>query len=348
MAQRTLQRNEHIYEMERLYSQRAYSDAELAGRLNIDRTTVYKMRRFMEEKLELPFMEAERGRYRLDPHRRLSNIRVSPAEALALYLGARRLQQQTRTSQAAVASALEKLAQVFRNPLAAGLIQAARAVLEQQEDPQQAQVMSTLVRGWIEGIRVGIHHRKLHGQLRTYTVAPYQIEPAVWGDGVYLIGHSDYHDGLATFKVARIEHAWLTTEKFNVPAAFDSHQLLQHAWGIWHADEKPVRVRLRFSRQVTPRVMESIWHPSQTTQDLPDGGCLWEATIAEWREMEAWVRGWGADVEVLEPLELRRNVQRHLLKLCKLYQIPASTGTPDEMDEDYDDKWAAMLFREDV
>ena len=51
-----------------------------------------------------------------------------------------------------------------------------------------------------------------------------------------------------------------------------------------------------------------VWHPSQEIRDRPDGGCEWAAQIVEWREMEPWVRGWGADVEVLAPAELRASV----------------------------------------
>ncbi|MCI0394299.1 MAG: CRISPR-associated helicase Cas3', partial [Chloroflexi bacterium] len=327
---RQRRRNRHIHEMERLYTERAYSDIEMAERLGIDRSNVFKIRQLMETELGVPFYEESRGRYRIDPRRRISHIPLNPQETLALYLGARRLQQQTRTGQQDVASALEKLARALCKPLAESLVQAARAVLEQEQDTRQEKVLATLVEGWLQGLRVRIHHRKLHGQLRTYTVGIYQIEPAVWGDGVYLVGHSDYHGDLATFKVSRIEQASLTTERYTAPADFDIHKLLKHAWGIWHADADPVTVRLRFSRQVTPRVKESIWHPSQTIRSLDDGGCIWEAEIAEWQEMEPWVRGWGSQVEVLEPAELREEIMADVQHSSRKYGLVALSQSPDD------------------
>ncbi|MEZ4540213.1 MAG: CRISPR-associated helicase Cas3' [Chloroflexota bacterium] len=324
MAGKQLRRSQLIHELERLYSERAWGDAELAERFNMDRTTVYKTRRFMEEQLGLPFLEERRGRYRLDPEHRLSNLRLTPAEALALYLGGRRLQQQTRTGQQPVAVALEKLAQALRQPMMENLTRVARSVLEQEQDPQQVAVMEKLVEGWITGRKVRIWHQVLHGVERQYVVSPYQLEPAVWGDGVYLIGHSEFHGGPATFKVARIRRAAVTTEPFTIPDDFDSQALLAHAWGIWRADRPPETVRLRFSVAVTPRVKESIWHPSQTIRDQPDGGCIWEAQIAEVREMESWVRGWGADVEVLGPEELREKMIRVSKNMANLYQLNLS------------------------
>lgn len=319
------ERNRHylVQEMIRLYLQRAWSDSELAEALETDRTNVYKIRtKVLEGQMAIVLETVERGRYRIDRSTFVDNIPLSPTEALALYLGGRRLQQQTRTGQRAIATALEKLAQALHKPLTVNLVRAAQVVLEQEQDPQQTGIMRVLMEAWLNGRRVRIQHRKLHGELRTYIVSPYQIEPAVWGDGLYLIGHSDYHNGLATFKISRIEHATQTTEPYTIPDDFDSHALLQHAWGIWHSqDQRLIPVRLQFTKYVTPRVKETIWHPSQTIQDLDDEGCIWQAEIAEVQEIIPWVRGWGADVEVLEPKVLRNALKREAQALAELYQV---------------------------
>lgn len=328
MTGKGLRRSQLLHEAERLYTDRPWSDIELAERLGVDRTTIYKTRRFMEEELGLFFIEENRGRYRLDPQHRLANIRLTPTEALALYLGGRRLQQQTRTGQKPVATALEKLARALRQPMMANLTQAAQDILEQEQDPRQVAVMEILVEGWITGRKVRIRYKKPHENPRQFIVSPYQLEPAVWGDGVYLIGHSEQHNGLTTFKIARIEHAAVTMDPFTIPEDFDSRPLLKHAWGIWNADHPPQTVRLRFTRHVTPRVKESIWHPSQTIQDLPDGGCIWEAQIAEIREMEPWVRGWGADVEVLGPAILKEGIVNHIRRLSRQYGLSTDRDGP--------------------
>ena len=56
-------------------------------------------------------------------------------------------------------------------------------------------------------------------------------------------------------------------------------------------------------------------------EDTEDGDCIWSADVAEWREMLPWVRGWGADVEVLEPKELRDSLTREAQELAELYQV---------------------------
>lgn len=320
MANRSVRRNELIHEMERLYADRAFSDSDLAGRLGVNRSTVYRTRIFMEEELHLPFVTEAPGRYRLDRQKQLGSIRLSQLEALALYLGGRRLQQQTRIAHLPTAAALEKLAVVLRQPMMNNLVRAAQEVLEQEADPQQAHNLEQIVEGWISGRKVRVRYLKPHAEAaRVHMISPYQIEPSVWGDSVYLIGHSDHYDAVITLKLNRIERAAVTTEPFTIPDSFDSHAMLEYAWGIWHADSAPQTVRLRFSPLVTPRVKESVWHPTQTIRDRPDGGCEWEAQIAEWREMEPWVRGWGAQVEVLAPPDLRESVAAAMLAAARLY-----------------------------
>ncbi len=325
---RGLNRADRVREMERLYIQQAFTDIEMAARLEVDRTTVYKDRVAMET--EVPFVEVETGRWKIDRTKYLSALRVNLHEALALYLATRRASRQTRMAQPHMASALEKLAAVLRQPMTARLVKAAGTVLAQAEQPARLAVVETIARGWVEQLKVQITHRALRARgERHYVVCPYLIEPSLWGEGAYLIGHSDVHGGLATFKIERIEQAALTRETFTIPETFDEQDLLKHAWGIWYGDEEPAPVRLRFAPgPATRRVKESIWHPTEEVTDTPDGGCLWTAQVAEWQEMLPWVRGWGAEVEVLEPEGLREALQREARRLAQLYQTApiADTG----------------------
>lgn len=291
------ERNRHalIDQMEHLYLDRAWSDQEMAERVETDRTNVWRIRtKVMEAKMDIPFI-TENGRHRIDRTAYVANIRLTPPETLALYIGGRRLQQHTKTGQKDVASALEKLADALHKPFIGKMVQAAKVVLDQEQNEQQAVNLRKIMEGWMNGRRLRIQHRVPHANVtREYVVTPLQLEPAVWGDGVYLIGYSDYHQSISTFKLSRIEHVTVTTDPFESDTEFDSHALLHHAWGIWHSDKEPEPVRLQFTPYVTPYVKETIWHPEQTIQDLPDGGCIWQAEVAQPREMLPWIRGWGS------------------------------------------------------
>ncbi|MBN1977393.1 MAG: CRISPR-associated helicase Cas3' [Anaerolineae bacterium] len=330
---RGMTKAERLREMERLYVQHreGLTDAELAERCGVDRTTIFRDRRELE--CEVPFNEVEPGRWAIDRMEYLSSIRVDLTEALALYLAARRAARHTRTYQAHVVSALEKLAAALREPMTEHLVQAAAAIARQSPQPECADVLETLTRAWAERTQVKMSHRALGAKdARHYVFSPYLIEPSLWSDAIYTIGHSDFHGGLATFKVERIEEARLLIgQHFTLPDTFDEETLFRFAWGIWHTDEEPATVKLRFmGRIAVTRLKESIWHPTQTLADETDGSCVWTAQVAEWQEMLPWVRGWGASVEVLEPEEMREALVREVRRMGREYGVSAIQSNPQQ------------------
>lgn len=334
-------RAERLIEMERLYCQGAYSDSEMAERLGVDRTTVYRDRQDLE--LRNPFREVEEGRHRIDLVHYISDIKVNRAEALSLYLAARRTSQQTRFAQAATAGALEKLASSLQQPMTERLVQAADRILRQQADPRRADLYETIARAWIERLSLRLHYHAFSRERQSiHRFDVYLLEPSPWSDGVYLIGYSDLARRVITLKLDRVEKAVLGSA-FTVRAEFNEEAMLKHAWGIWGSDRTPETVRLRFAPgAATRRLKESIWHPLEQVSAEEDGGCIWEAPIAEWQEMLPWIRGWGADVEALAPVELRVAVEREVRRLMQVYRF---TKPEPSDNDDYDDARARELFR---
>ena len=311
---------ERLNEMKRLYIQRAFTDIEMSERLGVDRSTVYRDR--LELTVEYPIEQDAEGRYHIDRVRLISEIKVDLHEALALYLAARKTSRQTRFHQPHTASALEKLAAALRQPMTERLLKTAEILLKQEKESERVKILETLAKAWVEQKKVRIRYQRLDSQdFINHVISPYLIEPSLWSDSVYVIALSDVTEKIIPFKIDRIETAVLLGEGFELPASFDDQEMLRHAWGIWFGDKPPATVRLHFTRDVTRRVKESIWHPLERVTDLPDGGCEWSAEIAEWREMLPWVRGWGADVEVLEPESLRKALEKEALKLARLYKV---------------------------
>jgi CRISPR-associated endonuclease/helicase Cas3 len=316
---------ERLQEMKRLYIQRAYSDIELAERMGVDRSTIYRDR--LELTIEYPVEADDQGRYRIPRAKLISEIRINLHEALILYLAARKTSRQTRYHHPHAASAMEKLAATLRQPMTGRLLKSADVLLKQEKDPQRVEILEILAQAWTEQHKVRIRYQR-HGSTGyvNHTISPYLIEPSIWSDSLYVIAFSDVIERVITFRVDRIESATLTGEEFEIPESFDEQELLKHAWGIWVGDREPQLVKLRFSPEVTRRVKESIWHPLEQVQDCDEGGCTWSAEVAEWREMLPWIRSWGADCEVLEPAELRQNLKDEAGSLAKLYAEPEPTS----------------------
>lgn len=311
---------ERLTEMKRLYIQRGYSDIEMAERLGTRRETIFRDRKELET--VYPFIQDGSGRWRIDRSRFLSEIKVNLHEALTLYLAARKTSRQTRFYQPHAASAVEKLAATLRQPMTERLLKTADRLLKQERDPERIKIIETLAQAWVEQRKVRIRYQGLKSAgITNHVISPYFIEPSIWSDSVYVVAYSDTFEKTMPFKTERIETAVLSGEPFDLPENFDDQQLLKYAWGIWYGDEDPITVKLRFSADATRRVKESIWHPLEKVIDTEDGGCIWSADVAEWREMLPWVRGWGADVEVLEPKKLRAEVIQHVRDLANQYKV---------------------------
>ena len=318
---RSMNKAECLVEMERLYLQRAYSDAEMAERLGVDRTTAYRYR--IELTPDYFIVQDDTGRWKIDRTRYLSNIRVNLYESLSLYLASRRASQHSQIAGLHAASALEKLSGTLRQPMTDRLVKAADKVLAQKVNPERVAIFETIARGWVERIPVRIHYRGLSARSTTiHHIQPYLIEPSPWSDSVYVIAQSDVIKNIVPFQIKRMQQASLATGQFTLPEDFDEDTLLKHAWGIWSREAEPEIVRLKFAPgSATRRLRESAWHPLETVTETEDGGCIWEAPIAEWQEMLPWIRGWGADVEALAPEGLRKSLIREARLLAGMYGV---------------------------
>src|SRR3990172_75918 len=204
---------ERLEDMKRLYIQRAYSDIELAERLGVDRTLIYRDR--IELTGQYQIEKDDEGRYHIPRTKLISEIKVNLHEALTLYLAARKTSRQTRFHHPHAANAVEKLAATLRQPMTAKLLKAADAVLKQEKDPEKIKIIETLTQAWVEQKKVRIRYQRLESKdFVNHTIRPYLIEPPNWSDSVYVIAFSEVTEKIIPFKIDRIETAVLSGEEF--------------------------------------------------------------------------------------------------------------------------------------
>ncbi len=198
----------------------------------------------------------------------------------------------------------------------------------QRQDPVYLGALERLTLAWAELRKVRVWHRHDDEAVYEYTFAPYFIEPYAVGQTTHVIGLRQPPGEVRTFKVERLERVELLHETYEIPPDFDPRAFLRSAWGIWFTEGKPVRVVLQFAGRVARRVKETRWHPSQEMLDLPGGGVRWQAEISEPRVMLPWIRGWGTDVEVVEPEEVRDLMRRESQKTAQLYNAEILKASP--------------------
>lgn len=262
----------------------------------------------------------------------LRKFELSPEEAMTLYLAARLFTKQHDKRNEPAETALMKLATALRTDAHVGdeIHQAALELGNRPDDGAYNRVFRAVMQAYIYRRVLRITYEPAAGTAFDTDFAPYLIEPSAIGFTTYAIGHSSLVNAWRTFKIERIREAALTRQEYRIPPDFPGLDILRSAWSIMWG-EKVVQVVLRFSPAVARRVMETRWHPSEEKGlDTDNPSYLrWSAQVADTTDMLPWIRGWGADVEVLEPKELREALTAEVHRMARRYGVSAeSTASP--------------------
>lgn len=337
MGERLERKIERLDELESLLLEHpeGLTKAEIARRLGVHRSTAAEYIDDLSRRVVL--YEPSEGRYAIDREAYKVNVRLTLHESLAVHLAARLLTTRTDKHNPHAAGALRKLGIALEKlaPRISQHLALSADVLDddsRRRDPVFLQILEMLTRAWSLGKKVQLTHEVEPGKIFEYTFAPYFIEPYAVGRTLHVIGFREPPGKIRTFKVENIRTArLLESESFEIPPDFDPRETLRDAWGIWYTENKPQSVVLRFSRQIAPRVRQTQWHHTEALQEEADGSLIWRAEIAEWREMVPWIRGWGADVEVLQPEELREDIVKEVKRIARAYAVATiQNNTPAE------------------
>lgn len=323
--------------------------SEIARKMGINRSTVG---RYVDElsarhNSPVPLYE-EDGLIKINRDKYLNNISLTIHEAMSLHLATRLMATRMDKHNPFAASAMRKLSQALETfaPAISNHLRLSADVMDdagQRYDPNYLCILEVLTRCWSEGRRVHIWHKSERtGKVFEYDFAPYFIEPYAVGQTTHVIGRGRSPDRMWTFKVERIERAEPLDETYTIPADFDPQAQLADAWGIWYTEDEPVEIVLKFHPRVAGRVKETRWHRSEDSEELPDGYLRWQAKIAQPTEMLNWIRGWGADVEVLEPRWLRETLMGEARRLAEMYGWSVSSTPSAQTDSTLSDFFGGL------
>ncbi|GHO88880.1 helix-turn-helix transcriptional regulator [Dictyobacter formicarum] len=312
------------------------SKAEIARRCGVDRSTIGRLEESLLKR-GVPLRYNEAGHWYIDRHAYITHVKLTHNEALSVYLASRLLARYSDKPNIHIIGALEKLGGALgriSQPLGKHIYKTTQALRTQlpTSPSSHQQKLEILGQAWAEGRVVDMVYRPLRAKAAfRQRFAPYFLEPSMLGFGTYAIGYSDPPGKLRTRKLERIESLILTNETFSVPATFDPLHLLEGAWGIWFdEDERPMPVTLHFSLKVKRRIIESRWHPSQRIDPQPDGSLLWHAELDALEEFIPWVRSWGMDCKVLEPVELQQQLAGEIYQQARQYGWHVTKKIPIE------------------
>ena len=304
------------------------SRGEIASKHRISAGTAHKYIGIIED-MGIPIRSEGQRYYVVEGYS--FDLRLTAEEGEFLFLALERALT-TYTAQSQVARTLiDKLAHKLHPHLGGGLRERLRS---EQSNLEAARIFITLVQAKRLRREVWVDYFPLkRAQASRWRIRPYRFVSNPLSDGFYVLceGKRDERNYIGlSLKFDRIQDVQLTDKPFEISdqARFQSH--FGQSWGVWSSGRDPVRIVLRFEPRHYDRLLESIWHPSQSIHTDADGYVLYSANVSEPEEMVPWIRSWGSGVVVEEPEQLRRRVIRSLRRQMRQYGLAFDSGAGRE------------------
>ena len=296
--------------------------SKLAEGLEVSTRTVCRDIEFMRDRLELPI--------EFDPHRNayrytravaaFPTVQVSEGELLALLVAQKALAQYRGTAfHRQLEVAFEKLTAGLKDKISFSPAAELQSVSFKNVGLGKADmaVFNALSSATLQQQELKFLYRK-PGEPRPASrhVRPYHLahRENLW----YLVGFDLERSALRTFALPRISAPVVLKTHFVRPAEFSPEKFFANALGVL-GGERDYHVVIRFNASVADRIREREWHESQELRELADGRLELSLRLGALPEIERWVLTWGADAEVIEPVELRTRLRDISAALLKLY-----------------------------
>jgi predicted DNA-binding transcriptional regulator YafY len=161
------------------------------------------------------------------------------------------------------------------------------------------------------------YHSLFEGGVIELELSPYHLlyNKRAW----YVLGFSNLHKSVRTFKLNRIRQIELLEKCFLDGDKFDLDDYLGRAWSMI-PEGRIYNVKLRFLPMVAENVSEVQWHSTQKITRNNDGSATLEFRVDGLGEITWWILGYGDQVQVLTPKALREkiiNIAKNIIALNK-------------------------------
>jgi len=220
------------------------------------------------------------------------------------------------------ARAREVLAKVSGNKLSEwpSRIRSIPSGLPLQPPKVHQHVLEAVHEALLERRALAIRYRK-RGDTRA---KPMEFHPLglVYRDAVaYLVGTFWSYADIVQLAVHRITQAEVSEAEAREQADFDLEAYCASGAFDYLLDDAPLNVTLRVHPVVAPRFTETPVSRDQTVASDDDGWLQVSFTVAETTQLHAWLRSFGAYVEVVSPKILRKSFAEQARRVAALYEL---------------------------
>jgi len=301
---------------------RAYTANELAEALEISRRTVFRDLNMLEMAHIPYYFDADHGGYRISRHFFLPPINLTLGEALAMLMLAGKMRATSKLpllSQGAKAAVkLESaLPQAIRGHIGSIIDHLSISLAPVARHDGLDGTFDRLIDAVADKLICKLVYFSFHEKEQIETnVRPLRLVfmTRAW----YLIAYSLKHKEIRTFKLSRIKKLTVTKRTFTQAKKMDLDDYFGQAWSMIPSGTL-YDVQLHFSPKVAGNVSEVQWHNSQRVERNDDGSAEFYVRVDGLGEISWWILGYGDEVEVVSPQELRKKIADVATATAKKY-----------------------------
>lgn len=317
---------ERLYWIDRQIRDAQHPNADtVCQQFGVSRRTAYDDRRHLTDHLGAPlaFDHKRGGWVYTDSTYLLPFLALTEREAAALRRSLLTACEYLPPPDTAPINALAQRLQPFLPPLVEAVAESMSGAIQLDGGISASPaLLDDCRRGITERRRLRLLYYSAHRNAeRKRVVQPYHLHH--WRGEPYLIAWCEWRHAFRDFFLGRIREWTLLSlpDAFAREATFNAEEYLGPGFALHHG-EALVTVRLHFSPYQARWVRERHYHPSQHCTESSDGSLEMTLEVAGTSEIRRWLLGFGAEVEVLEPLSLRAEMAAEAKKLGDIY--PAS------------------------
>lgn len=318
------QQLERIMEIDRQIRAGMYPNPrKLAQELEVSERTIYQDRQFLIDRLHAPlaFDRRRGGWYYTDSTWVLPSAVVTEGELLAFFLSIEVARRYLGTPfEKPLRSAVSKITDSFKGRIEISL-EDLRECYILAEIPTVA-VNERLLLDLQQAIKTKKkikmrYYTASRGEWQTRVVEPYHLYN-LRGDW-YLIAFDHFRHAMRMFQTGRVDWWEVLHEHFERDPKFSFEEWIAHAFQLERGEET-VEVVIRFDPYQARYIRERRWHPTQTVEELADGGLVLRFQAGGLAEVKRWVMAFGSHAEVLAPEKLREDVAEEAREIARIYE----------------------------
>lgn len=144
---------------------------------------------------------------------------------------------------------------------------------------------------------------------------------------IYLVATFFTYEDVRILALHRITEACMLDTDAKVPANFDLDAYVASGAFGFGAVGKTIDIELHFYHSAGTHLLESRLAEDQQVEERSDGTLVVRASVPDTRRLRWWILGFGADVEVIQPPELRADIRRSVEQAAVHYRQAAQDET---------------------